>query len=151
MVERSTSPQPREDTHNSPSLHDGSPLSTTFPVSLGVPLVAAVPCAHDTAMEVDDIDQPTTASGTRYRIDYIAVPNLPGGVKKSDYAKPAAHCDGTTVSPPTRAGPRVAASAKSCHQCKSRRHEPKMKCAGEKRFRGKPCALMYCAQCVKRK
>lgn len=151
MPKRSATPQPRVDTQNLLSLRNGSPLSTlpdTLPVSLDARLVAAVPCARDTTMEADNIIQPTVASRTRYRIDYIDVPNLPGGVHKDDYAKPTANCDGTTIPPHTRGRPRVAASAKSCHQCKSHRHEAKMKCAGKKQFRGHPCTLMYCKNCV---
>lgn len=85
MFEHSASPQPRENAQNSLSLRDGSPLltiPTTFPVSLGVPLVAVVPCIHDTAMEVDNVNQSMIVSQTRYHIDYIDIPNLPGGSTK---------------------------------------------------------------------
>lgn len=41
-------------------------------------------------------------------------------------------------------------SGPSCHQCKRRRMDPKMTCAGKKVVRGKPCGLVYCKPCIEK-
>lgn len=41
-------------------------------------------------------------------------------------------------------------SGPSCHQCKRRKLDPKMTCAGKKMVRGKPCKLVYCKPCVEK-
>lgn len=38
----------------------------------------------------------------------------------------------------------------ACHQCKCRKLDPKMTCAGKKMVRGKPCTLGYCKRCMER-
>lgn len=161
--------RPPVDTQNPLFLRDGSPLSTFSNTFIGPPVAppeAAVPLACDTMTVADESKEPRVRR-TRNFIDYIEVPTLPGGVRKDDYARPAATSDDTSIVRVTRtqpghgqavpyvgrntgaaSGTRGAAPLRSCHQCKSRRHEAKMRCAGEKRFRGKPCELMYCKQCV---